>query len=150
MHQRGRNQICYLSEQAANIHLISEQGELNLVFYLISGGQHWNGEAFCARSDTSTSAVGTANGLHLGMTRADFEKVLGKPELSDKETLVYFRELKKKHLRCRTGKTPSPTSGNVRTRDPRQLRLVRSRHLYRGKIYHSQLNYLAVSKAETG
>jgi hypothetical protein len=91
----GRDQICYSSEQNPDTHLIFEKGELNLVFYLIAGGKHWNGDNFCAKSPVVTSGVSTTSGLHLGMTLAGLEQILGKPDLSANDKLIYFRELRK-------------------------------------------------------
>jgi hypothetical protein len=146
----GRDQVCYLSEQHPEIHLIFEQGELNLVFYMIAGGEHWNGEAFCVKSRVVTAGVSTTSGLHLGMTRDDLEQVLGKPDLSANERLVYFRELKKKKSPTELAKLRTEHS---ELSDKEFHETYDSYDLYiyvEARFVDSKLTYLAVSKVESG
>jgi hypothetical protein len=91
----SRDQICYVSSQDPNIHLIFEAGELDLVLYLFDGGPHWNGEDRCTKSSDVTETLRTNSGLGLGITPADLQRILGKPEFSDGTRFVYEREVKK-------------------------------------------------------
>src|SRR5450755_4487739 len=91
----SREQICYVSSQDPNIHLIFEAGELDLVFYLFAGGQHWNGEDVCTKSSGVTEALRTNSGLGLGITPADLQRILGKPDFSDGARFIYERQIKK-------------------------------------------------------
>ena len=91
----GRYQVCYLSERNPPVHLIFEEGESNLSFYLFDEGQPWNGDALCVTSPQVTSALRTKSGLALGMSPAEVEKVLSKPDFSNANRLAYHRELKK-------------------------------------------------------
>ncbi|HEX3102992.1 MAG TPA: hypothetical protein VHQ22_00985 [Terriglobales bacterium] len=145
----GRDQICYSSAQRPDTHLIFEKGELNLVFYLIAGGKRWNGDNFCAKSAAVTSDVSTTSGLHLGMTRADLEQILGKPDFSANDKLIYFQELKKE---------TSPTElAELRTKHPEMSAKdfhetydFSNLNIYiEARFVGSKLTYLAASKAET-
>lgn len=145
----GRDQICYSSARSPDTHLIFEKGELNLVFYLIAGGKRWIGDNFCAKSPAVTSGVSTTSGLHLGMTRTDLEQLLGKPDLSANDKLIYFRELRKE---------TSPTElAELRTKHPEMSAkdFHETYDFYNLNIYiearlvGSKLTYLAASKAET-
>lgn len=91
----ARDQICYVSSQDPNTHLIFEAGELDLVFYLFAGGQHWNGEDLCTKSSGVTAASRTNSGLGLGITPADLQRILGKPDFSDGTRFIYERQVKK-------------------------------------------------------
>jgi hypothetical protein len=91
----SREQICYVSSQDPNTHLILEAGELDLVFYLFAGGQHWNGEDLCTKSSGVTAASRTNSGLGLGITPADLRRILGEPDFSDGARFIYEREVKK-------------------------------------------------------
>jgi hypothetical protein len=91
----GREQICYVSSQNPNTHLIFEAGELDLVFYWFAGGQHWNGEDLCSKSSGVTEGLRTDSGLGLGITPADLQRILGKPDFSDGARFIYERQIKK-------------------------------------------------------
>jgi len=91
----SRYQICYVSSQDPNTHLIFEAGELDLVFYLFAGGQHWNGEDLCTKSSGVTATSRTNSGLGLGITPTDLQRILGKPDFSDGTRFIYDRRLKK-------------------------------------------------------
>ncbi len=94
----GRQQICYVSDRTPRVHLIFEEGELNLGFYLFEEGQSWNGQALCSESSQVTPALCTKSGLSLGISQADVERVLGKPDLVRENRLVYQREVEKRTL----------------------------------------------------
>jgi hypothetical protein len=145
----GRHQVCYLSEQNPDTRLIFEQGELNLVFYIIAGGDKWNGDTFCTKSRAINAELSTASGLHLGMTRADLEQVLGKPDLSVNEKLFYFRKLRKQTSPTELAKLRTEHSGMSEkdfheTYDSYYLAIY-----IEARLVSSKLTYLAVSRAES-
>ena len=91
----GRTQFCYSSAQS-NVRLVFEFGEDESVVYLFAGGQPWNGDKQCAVSNKLSRAVSTASGLKLGLSRAEVENILGKPDLSTGDSLVYSRDFEQK------------------------------------------------------
>jgi hypothetical protein len=145
----GRQQICYVSEHKPHVHLIFEEGELNLAFYLFEEGQSWNGQALCAESSQVTPALRTKSGLGLGMSRADVEQVLGKPDNVRDNRIVYQREVEKH--------TPDNKLAELRTehaempeKDFRDNYGSYEVELYiEARFADGKLTYLAVSKAES-
>ena len=144
----ARQQLCYSSPSKPTVNLIFEAGESNRSFYLFNKSQPWNGDALCAESAQVTPALRTRNGLGLGMSPAEVEKILGKPDVSNPTRLVYQRQM------------DSHTS-------PEKLALLRSEHpdmsdadfhesydSYEMELYvearftEGKLTYLAVSKGE--
>ena len=145
----GRQQICYLSEQSPETHLIFEQGEVNLVFYLLAGGRHWDGEDLCAKSRVVTASTSTMSGLRLGISRDELEEVLGKSDLSDNEKLIYVRDVKKQTsptelARLRTQNSKLSEKDFHETYDSYYLSIY-----IEARFLNSKLTYLAISKAET-
>jgi len=145
----GRQQICYVSEHTPHVHLIFEEGELNLAFYLFEEGQSWNGQALCTESSQVTAALLTKSGLGLGMSQADVEKVLGKPDIARENRLVYQREVDKR--------TPDNKLAELRTEHPEMSEkdFHDNYGSYEVELYiearftDGKLTYLAVSKAES-
>ena len=144
----GRQQICYVSDRKPPVHLIFEEGELNLGFYLFEEGQPWNGQALCAESSQVTSALRTKSGLGLGISQADVERVLGKPDLTRENRLIYQREVEKP--------TPDNKLTELRTEHPEMSEkdFHDNYGTYEIELYiearftDGKLTYLAVSKAE--
>jgi hypothetical protein len=145
----GRHQICYVSDHKPPVRLIFEESELNLAFYLFEEGQSWNGQALCAESSQVTSALRTRSGLGLGMSAAEVEKILGKPDISNETRLVYQREVEK-HV-------PEAKLADLRTehaemsdKDFQENYGSYEIELYiEARFTDGKLTYLAVSKAES-
>jgi hypothetical protein len=145
----GREQICYVSEQNPDTHLIFEKGELNVVFYMIAGGKHWDGEALCAKSPALTASTSTASGLRLGMTNGELEAILGTPDLSTNDKLIYFREVKKKTSTSELAKLRSEHS-QMSEKDFQESYDSYYLDIYiEARFINSKLTYLAISKAES-
>jgi hypothetical protein len=89
----ARQQVCYLSRENPPVRLIFEEGDLSLSFYLVAGGQGWNGQALCAESPQVSANLRTKSGLGLGISTDDVVKILGKADISNPDRLVYEREI---------------------------------------------------------
>jgi hypothetical protein len=93
----SREQACYRSaNDGAPVYLIFEFGEDESNFYLFADGKDWKGRSFCAMSKNLSSEIGTASGLRLGLTRDQFEGILGKPDAKIADELVYSRAIRMK------------------------------------------------------
>jgi hypothetical protein len=96
----SRIQACYVQTATARktTHLIFEEdGEgFGGSFYLFSDARPWNGSNLCAKSPLVSENVATAAGLHLGMTPAEVESILGKPSTSAAGELTYVLETRNK------------------------------------------------------
>lgn len=92
----GRSQLCYFSGQNDPVHLVFEFGEDESVVYLFSGGKAWNGDKYCVASPKVSRAISTASSLKLGMSRSEVEKVLGYPDATTANSVIYTREFQKK------------------------------------------------------
>jgi len=94
----GREQACYVSDgNSKKVFLIFEgaEGEEG-AFYLFTGGQDWTGSKLCAKSAQVSERLSTESGLKLGLSRAQLESVVGKPDLASGDRLVYSRVVKKR------------------------------------------------------
>jgi hypothetical protein len=86
----GRKQECYMSDgDSPKTYLIFETGELDLTFYLFTGGPSWSGMEHCVSSDLVSPSLKTGLGLYLGMTRDQAEAILGKPQVSKPDRIAY-------------------------------------------------------------
>jgi len=93
----SRSQACYVSGRGPKpIHLIFENGEVSSSFYLFRGGPDWEGIRFCVRSDRVSPSLSTGTGLRLGLSRAQVEAILGKPDAVSDERIAYCREFRRK------------------------------------------------------
>jgi hypothetical protein len=94
----SRSQACYVSDGGSEkIHLIFESGEGgDTAFYLFRGGAGWKGMSYCVKSNQVSADLTTGSGLKLGLTRAEVEAILGKPEAAAADRIAYCREFKKK------------------------------------------------------
>jgi hypothetical protein len=87
----SRDQICFKSaSERGRFKLIFEQGEIASVAYLIDGGPDWTDSYKCVVSQKVSEKLATASGLHLGMTAAEVEKILGKPCAESNDSVEYF------------------------------------------------------------
>jgi hypothetical protein len=146
----GREQICYVSSQDPSTHLIFEAGELDLVFYLFASGQHWNGEDLCTKSNGVTEALRTDSGLGLGITPADLQRILGKPDFSDGARFIYERQIKKTFSTAELAKF---RKGHPEIPESEFKEFEETHRSYALEIYiearftNSRLNYLMVLRA---
>ena len=143
-----RQQVCYLSGQNPPVRLIFEEGDSSLSFYLVAGGQGWNGQALCAESPQVSANLRTESGLGLGISQAEVVRILGKADISNPDRLVYEREIEQQ--------TPSDKLEELRKEhsemsdkdfhdnyDSYELELYIEARFTNGKLI-----YLAVSRAE--
>jgi len=93
----GRHQVCYVSaEDSRRVHLIFEFGEDESVFYLFSDGADWKGSRLCVKTKQISMSSGTTSGLKLGLARPQVEAILGKPDTTYCNRLVFCREVREK------------------------------------------------------
>lgn len=78
------------------MHLIFELGEVDSLVYLFEDGRKWNGCELCARSEAVSVATSTASGLQLGLQPGQVKKILGDPNITTPEKLVYYFGYKQK------------------------------------------------------
>jgi hypothetical protein len=69
--------------------LIFEQAEVASSAYLIDGGPSWTGSGKCVESRKISHDLATDSGLHLGMTVAEVEGILGKPCIESNDSIEY-------------------------------------------------------------
>jgi hypothetical protein len=95
VNQRGdsgssRRQMCFQSESDdGRFKLIFEEGEVASAAYLIDGGPDWIGSDRCVTSPKISGNLATESGLHLGMTVAQAERILGKPCIESNDNIEY-------------------------------------------------------------
>jgi len=153
--QRGdgaaaREQVCYVSEGPERVHLIFEFGEVDSIFYLFINGSDWQGSALCVKSKQVSMNLTTGSGLKLGLTRSQVETTLGKPDFSDDDRLVYFREI---------GKRTTPEEfERMRKEYPEKLSDKAAHEMFdsytlqtyvEARFSESRLSYLAISTSST-
>ena len=86
----GRSQSCYVSSSGSRkTYLIFERGEVEYSFYLFTGGADWTGSNVCAKSRVELSDLSTPSGLKLGLSRAELESILGKPDLTEGNKIIW-------------------------------------------------------------
>lgn len=86
----GRSQICFRSvSERGRFKLIFEEGEVASAAYLIDGGPSWRGADKCVVSPKISGNLATQSGLHLGMTAAQAERILGKPCIESNDGIEY-------------------------------------------------------------
>jgi hypothetical protein len=87
----SRDQICFKSTaKGGRLKLIFEEGEAGTsAAYLIDGGSDWTESYKCVVSQKVSEKLATASGLHLGMTAAEVEKILGKPCAESNDSVEY-------------------------------------------------------------
>jgi hypothetical protein len=92
----GRSQLCYNSAANSAVHVVFEFGEDESVFYLFSGGAPWKGSKYCVQSKRVSKKLSTASGLKLGLTRSEAEAILGRPDATSPDEIVYSRQFEQK------------------------------------------------------
>ncbi len=90
----GRKQFCFASSKKS-VHLIFEEGEVHYAYFLFAGGKDWNGSRYCHRSELVSQATGNAAGIHLGMSPAQVQDILGEPLIAAADKIIYSRVTKK-------------------------------------------------------
>jgi hypothetical protein len=86
----GRAQVCFKSaSEGGRFKLIFEEGEVASSAYLIDGGPSWTGSDKCVESRKISRNLATVGGLHLGMTIAEVETILGKPCIESNDGIEY-------------------------------------------------------------
>jgi hypothetical protein len=128
----GRSQHCYVSE-AGNVHLIFEQGEIINAFILFQGGPDWKGSDSCLVSPKLSENVATARGLKLGMSVQEVKAILGAPNLTRPDKLIYYITFRR---------VPGP-------KDPKAAEFIEVEDYIEVHFENSRLSYLAVSRTET-
>jgi len=145
----ARQQVCYLSAQSPPVRLIFEEGDLSLSFYLVAGGQGWNGQALCAESPQVSGNLRTKSGLGLGMSTAEVARILGKADISNADRLVYEREIEQhtaddKLTELRKEHSEMSDKDFHDNYDSYELELY-----IEARFTNDKLTYLAVSKTES-
>jgi hypothetical protein len=94
----SRTQACYVSiGDSEKVHLIFEFGEgMESIFYLFRGGAEWKGSNLCVKSNRVSGDLTTGTGLKLGLSRAEVETILGKPDFVAGDRIAYCREFQRK------------------------------------------------------
>jgi hypothetical protein len=97
----SRSQLCYFSGSGSDrIHLIFEGGEGgSSTVYIFRGGPNWKGSKLCVKSNRVSSDLTTGTGLRLGLSRAEVEAILGKPDSAGGNRIAYCRDFKRKATR---------------------------------------------------
>jgi hypothetical protein len=145
----GRHQYCYASMHEPKTYLIFEFGEIDSAFYLFSHSLTWNGEEYCKSSSSVTKGLGTPSGLRLGISRADLERILGKPTLVKGDRVIYIRSISVKSTpeELKRARTYAPDM-NEQEFQRNYGHWDFSTHI-EATFEQGKLNYLAVSQAET-
>ncbi len=118
----ARRQLCYTVDGKPPSFLVFESAEVSEGFYLFSSKRNWHGRKHCAQR-ASASSWKTDSGLRIGLSPAQVQAILGKPDDAQVNRFLYLREFKQ---------------GNSDVK------------LYiEARFEASRLNYLAVSRAET-
>lgn len=140
-----REQACYALP--ATEYLILEHGEARDTFYLFVDGAPWKGQDSCVPSARAPLSIMTASGLHVGQTAEQVIATLGQPSERTPEQLLYVFALKRPataeelaQLQKQQPEASKPQSHRVVEIDV-TVTIV-------AKFVRSELNYLAVSKAE--
>jgi hypothetical protein len=118
----ARRQLCYASPGKPPSYLVFESAEVSEGFYLFSSKKDWKGRKRCT-SAPSPQDWKTDSGLHLGLTPAQVQAILGKPDDAHDDRVLYLRQFKQNN---------SDITLYIEAR-----------------FADSRLNYLAVSRAET-
>lgn len=145
----GRNQLCYTSADGT-IHLVFEQGEVESVLYVFSGGPTWEGSNLCNPTQAVSNSIATRSGLRMGMTVAQVRRILGVPSVQKADRILYSRQTKKR--------TPPKLLEEIRKHDPNHYsdkEFHEQFDFYDETVYiecrftNSKLTYLAISQSGT-
>lgn len=118
----ARRQLCYTVDGKPPTFLVFESAEVSEGFYLFSSKRSWKGRKRCAEKASSNSWK-TDSGLRLGLSPAQVQTIIGKPDDSPDNRFLYLRHFRQNNLDVT---------------------------LYiEMRFEASHLNYLAVSRSET-
>jgi hypothetical protein len=118
----ARRQLCYSVEGKPPTFLVFESAEVSEGFYLFSSKRSWHGRKRCAEK-SSTNSWKTDSGLRIGLSPAQVQAILGKPDEVHENRFLYLRQFKQNNFDVT---------------------------LYiEARFEASRLNYLAASRAET-
>ena len=145
----GRSQICYVGSDGQT-YAAFEIGEVQYGFYLFKRGPKWSGSDQCTGSKLVTSNLKTASGLHLGLSRAAVQRILGKPTSSRPNgDLIYFRQIKKRTSASNLKKAREYYS-NLSDKEFHENYDFYDLSVYIvAKFSSGQMVYLGISKSET-
>jgi hypothetical protein len=80
--------MCFKSESdSGRFKQIFEEGEVASAAYLFDGGPDWLGSDRCVVSPKISGNLAAESGLHLGMTAAQAERILGKPCIESNDSI---------------------------------------------------------------
>lgn len=145
----GREQACYVSAvNSERVHFIAEYGELAEVFYLFEDGPDWNGSQFCTKSKRVSKELSTDSGLKLGLSKVDVEKILGKPDATLADRILYFREVEKRATAAEFEKMRKNYPRLTDEEAHKQFDLYTCDLYVEVRFLNSKLSYLAVSRIE--
>ena len=145
------SQACYVSTKSSDVHLIfAVDGEhVGGSIILFGNGHAWNGTHFCTKSPLISGAISTANGLRLGLTRAEVQSILGAPSRAAPDRLEYVLQVRKK---TSAAKFAAMRQSQYYMTD---AELHRSYDFYHvdehiiAAFASSKLNYLSITRIET-
>lgn len=144
----GRDQICYESPSGAT-HLIFEWGEVDSVLYLFEGGPKWDGMEFCANSSGVSNLLSLASGLRLGLASEQVKAILGTPNTTAPDKLVYYFGVRKKATAEDLARSRK-NNPNVSDRELHENFDYSDVEAYiEARFASGKLNYLAISRSET-
>ncbi len=145
----GREQVCYVASEApSNVYLIFEFGADESIFYLFTDGKVWNGERLCVKTKQISMSSGTKSGLRLGITRAEAERILGKPDAVFDNKIVYSREVRQKHTPAQFETLRKDYGDHLTDKLAHEKFDFYTEAIYiEARFSKSGLNYLAVSKS---
>jgi hypothetical protein len=141
-----REQACYAFP--AHVFLIFEHTEVGDSFYLFTGAAQWKGEDACVPVARPPSSVATGSGLHIGQTPEQVVAILGPPGERTPEQLFYVLGSKRPATAedvAALGKQHPPQGD---TKPPKTVEFDVTVTIV-AKFARGELNYLAVSKAES-
>lgn len=152
--QRGdastsREQACYRSATGgAPVYLIFEFGEDESNFYLFADGADWKGRSSCARSKQLSTETSTTSGLKLGLTPDQFKAILGQPDATSENRLVYSRSVKMRSTLEQFERQRKEYPETLSDRLAHEKFDFYTASIYiEAKFIDSKLSYLAVSKS---
>ena len=93
----ARRQLCYESKGKPPSFLVFESAEVSEGFYLFTSKKDWKGRKRCTDT-TSTQAWKTDSGLRLGLSPAQVQTILGKPDDTHDNRVLYLRRFKQNNL----------------------------------------------------
>jgi len=143
----SRNQICYESS-AGTTHLIFESGEVESVLYLFEGGPKWDGMEFCALSPAVSSRVSMAGGLRLGLAPEQVKAILGTPNTTASDKLVYCFGFRKKATAKDLARLRKHNPDMSDTEFHESFDYSDVEAYIEARFASGKLNYLAISRSE--